>query len=107
MPFARRRPLKRWTAADWPFYRPGVNPVASDTPADVERTAAVYLARKEVGHPDTGLSYRALETLLSGDHRNRWHRVGDTLVGLWDAFSGQSEIRTTRAFSILYRRRYQ
>jgi hypothetical protein len=102
----RRRPRKprRWTAADWPFYRPGVNPVAAHTPRHVLALAVVFLEMRDTKHPREHDAQRALEYALQTEHRNKWHRVADCLIGLWDEY-GLATLRITPAYSELRSRR--
>lgn len=100
-----RRPTKRWTAADWPFYKPGVNPVAASTPPRVLALAVVYLDMLDSRHPDQGAALAQLERELQSSGRNKWHRVSDCLIGLWDD-RDHARIRITPAFLPLYPRRF-
>lgn len=107
----RYRKLARVTADDWPFYRPGVNPVAESSPASLEPAATEYCAAKAALdsatrvrravpaalHDGLATCRVALEIALAAYGRNKWHRSGDDLVGLWDR-NGYSYLETAPAF---------
>ncbi|MDR3639052.1 MAG: hypothetical protein P4L84_34930 [Isosphaeraceae bacterium] len=101
-----RRPPKRWNATEWPFYRPGVNPVAPETPRRVLALAVTWLNLRDSNHPAAADALVQLERALEGPGRNRWHRVSDVLVGLWDERDRPTRLRIIPAFSRLYTRRF-
>lgn len=100
---ATRRPRKVYTAADWPFYRDGVNPVAAHTPDDVHQLALVYIDLcRHLGDEPWITRAELTEHLQAEGLRNKYHRAGDQLVGLFDRLSGHSELSVVPAFSRLF-----
>ncbi len=104
MKTARRR-QPRYTAADWPFWRPGSNPVASETPSEVLRIGRLYFAGRclHEGRPQWTHDRPLIEVIeASPGARNKYHRAGDWLFGLFD--HGRSTLSVIPAFSRLYSR---
>jgi len=87
--YARRQRPTQFTP--WPFYQPGVNLVAAETPDEIERAANTYIRDRA--------TWRDLEIALELS-RNKYHRVGDMLFGLWNR-NGREELQVIPAFSRL------
>jgi len=99
-----RRPPRVWKAEDWPFYREGVNPVAADTPPEVEELARRFLALRHETTDEAWFARQALTSALQTHGlRNRYHRADDQLVGLFDRRSGHAQLHVTPAFGRVFR----